>query len=100
VTHTARSAGSERQERRFPVFQASGAVRLDGLPADAIVRAKLARSEAPEGAALVVAGLVWAAEPAGLARAEARFKPHAAADPRALAQRAGEHLVKAAPVYF
>jgi hypothetical protein len=100
VTHVVQGAGSERREHHFPIFQPTGAVRLDGVPREAVVRAKLARGEAPEVPPLVVAGLVWAADPAALARAEARFAPHAAADPRLLAQRAGAHLVQAAPIYW
>jgi hypothetical protein len=100
VTHTARDTGSERRERRFPVYRPSGALRIEGLPPRAIVRAKLSRSETPEAPALVVAGAVWASEARTLERAELRFVPHPAAQPAALAARAADLLAGAAPLYY
>jgi hypothetical protein len=105
VTHTPGGAGSKRRERRFPVYRASGAVRLEGLSRHAIVRAKLSRGEAPEAPPLVVASSVWTRETSALARSEPRFLPHPfdlppVAQPAALAARAAVHLADAAPVYF
>ena len=105
VTHTAHGAGSERRERRLPIYRPSGALRIEGLPPRAIVRAKLSRSEAPEAPALVVAAAVWASEARTLERAELRFVPHGAAQPAALqpaalAARAADLLASAAPLYY
>jgi hypothetical protein len=95
VSHAPHREGSRRRERRFPVHHTSGAVQLEGMAAHAVVRAKLTRSDAAEAPALAVAGLVWAAEPAQLANAQARFLPYPAADPGSLAARAGASLAKA-----
>jgi hypothetical protein len=111
VTHTAHSAGSARRELRWPVYRLSGALRIEGLPPHAIVRAKLSRGAAPEAPPLVVAGVVRASETQALERAELRFvpqaavpqaavPPYAALPPAALAARAADHLASAAPVYY
>jgi tetratricopeptide (TPR) repeat protein len=97
VSHAPHREGSRRRERRFPVHHSSGAVHLEGMAAHAVVRAKLTRSDVAEAPALAVAGLVWAAEPAQLANAEARFLPYPAADPGSLAARAGASLANAGP---
>lgn len=105
VTHTPRGARSERREYRFPVQRAAGAVRIEGLPKHAVVRAKLTRGEAQEAPALVVAGSVRVGCTAGgcdgsaLQQAQPGFLPHPAADPARLAQRAATHLASAAPLY-
>jgi hypothetical protein len=105
VAHVPRSAGSERREYRFPVLRAAGAVRMEGLPRHAVVRAKLTRGEAPEAPPLVVAGSVRVGCTAGgcdlsaLKHAEPAFLPHPAADPATLAQRAATHLASAVPLY-
>jgi hypothetical protein len=105
VAHVPRRAGSERREYRFPVQRAAGAVRIDGLPRHAVVRAKLTRGEAPEAPPLVIAGSVRVGCTAGgcdgsaLNDAQPGFLPHPAADPATLARRAGAHLASAAPLY-
>jgi hypothetical protein len=106
VAHAPRGAGSERREYRFPVQRAAGAVRIEGLPRYAVVRAKLTRGPALEAAPLVVAGSVRVACTAdgcsgsALTQAQPGFLPHPAADPAALAARAADHLASAAPLYY
>lgn len=99
VTHTPTQNGSERRERRIPVFRSAGALRLEGVPTHAIVRAKLAREQAPEARPLAVASTVRAAS-LTLADLELRFTPHARANPQALARRAAPHLDSASAVYW
>jgi hypothetical protein len=106
VAHAPRGAGSERREYRFPVQRAAGAVRIEGLPRYAVVRAKLTRGPAPEAAPLVVAGSVRVectadgCSGSALTQAQPGFLPHPAADPASLAARAADHLASAAPLYY
>jgi hypothetical protein len=100
VTHTPTGPGAtERRERRFPVHRQLGALRLEGVPRQAVVRAKLtgARDDARP---LVVAGAV---RPRSLANGdsfEVRFAPHGKAAPEALAGRARPLLEGASRVYW
>jgi hypothetical protein len=100
VTHAPRGSRCERREQRFSVQRSTGAVRLEGLPRHAVVRAKLTRGDSVEAPPLVVAGSVWARELGALERAEARFLPDPGSDPAPLAARAAAHLANAAPLYY
>lgn len=99
VAHTPTQHGSERRERRIPVFHSAGALRLEGVPRQAILRAKLAREQTPDARPIAVASIVRASSLA-LANLEPRFTPHARAHPQALAQRAAPHLDSASAVYW
>ena len=95
VSHTPTSAGhAERHERRFPVQQRCGALRLEGVPADAVVRAKL--SQDPDGRPVAVAGSVRSRN----ADFEVRFSPYPRAPLEAIAERARPALARATAVYW
>jgi hypothetical protein len=98
VTHTPASAGSDRQERRFPVHRARGALRLEGVPRDAVVRAALTRGDAANFAPVVVAGSVRAQKGLSPDAVEARFLPHPRANPLSIARRAVAQLEDASSV--
>jgi tetratricopeptide repeat protein len=99
VSHAPAADGlSERRERQFPVHQRRGALRLEGVPRGAIIRAKLspaAESERP----LVVAASVRPGAASG-ADYEIRYAPHARLQPEAIALRARPVLERAFPVYW
>ena len=95
VSHTPTARGhAERRERRFPVQQRRGAVCIQGLPASAVLRAKL--SQEPDGKPIVVAGAVRTRD----AAFEVRFSPHPHAALDAIAERARPALQRATPVYW
>jgi hypothetical protein len=99
VTHTPTGRGdTERRERRFPVYRQLGVLRLEGVPRQAVVRAKLTHA-ADDVRPLVVAGAV---RPRALADGsfEVRYAPHGKATPEALAGRARPLLERANPVYW
>jgi hypothetical protein len=100
VTHTPTGRGdTERRERRFPVHRQLGVLRLEGVPRQAIVRAKL--TLAPDDVRpLVVAGAVRPRSLADDASFEVRYAPHGHATPEALAGRAKPLLGRANPVYW
>lgn len=99
VTHTpGRRGPSERHERRYPVQRQLGALRLEGVPAHAVVRARLTQ-QPDDPRALVVAGSVKPRAP-GAAPFEVRFSPHIGAKPEALATRAQPLLERASPIYW
>jgi tetratricopeptide repeat protein len=101
VTYTPEEAGSARRERHFPIYQAEGALRVEGLPARAVLRAKLTRDPAPNARALVVASAVRLPHLSSTEQAEARFTPAVrSAEPKALARRALAHLENASAVYW
>ena len=95
VSHAAALDGhTERRERRFPVQQRCGALRIEGVPADAVVRAKLSRD--PDGRPVAVAGAVRSHE----SSFEIQFSPHPRAPLEAIARRAEPVLARATPVYW
>jgi hypothetical protein len=95
VSHTPAVDGhTERRERRFPVQQRQGALRFEGVPADAVVRAKLSRD--PDGKPVAVAGAVRSRETSF----EIQFCPHPRAPLEAIARRAEPMLARATPVYW
>jgi tetratricopeptide repeat protein len=95
VSHTPASDGhTERRERRFPVQQRSGALRIEGVPAGAVVRAKL--SQEPDGRPVAVAGAVRSRETSF----EIQFCPHPSAPLEAIARRARPALARATPIYW
>jgi len=95
VSHTPSAEGpAERRERRFPVQQRCGVLRLEGVPARAIVRAKL--SQDPDGRPVAVAGSVRSHD----AALEVCFSPRPHAPIEALARRASPLLARATPVYW
>jgi hypothetical protein len=100
VTHTPTGRGdTERRERRFPVHRQLGVLRLEGVPRQAVVRAKL--TLAPDDVRpLVVAGAVRPRSLAGVGSFEVRYAPHGHATPEALAGRAKPLLERANPVYW
>ena len=98
VTHTPTSTGSERQERRFPVHHAHGALRLEGVPRQAVVRAALTRGDAANAPPLVVAGSVRTRQGLSPDAVEARFVPHPKANPLLIASRAVTQLENASAV--
>jgi hypothetical protein len=100
VTHTPTGRGdTERRERRFPVHRQLGVLRLEGVPRQAVVRAKL--TLAPDDVCpLVVAGAVRPRSLPGGASFEVRYAPHGHAAPEALAGRAKPLLERANPVYW
>jgi hypothetical protein len=101
VTYTPEEAGSARRERHFPIYQAEGALRVEGLPARAVLRAKLTRDPSPNARALVVASAVRLPQLSAPELAEARFTPAVRApEPKALARRALAHLEHASAVYW
>ena len=85
---------TERRERRFPVQQRRGALRIEGVPADAVVRAKLSRD--PDGRPVAVAGAVRSHD----ATFQIQFCPHPRAPLEAIARRAEPVLARATPVYW
>jgi hypothetical protein len=98
VSHTPTPHGdSERHERHFPVHRQLGALRLEGVPLHAIVRARL--TLANDGRPLVVAGAVRPRAP-GAGPFEIRYTPHPSAKPEALATRAQPLLERASAVYW
>jgi len=97
VAHVPGAAGTERRERRFPVYRQRGALRLEGVPARAVVRARLT-ADTDDTRSLVVAGAVRQ-PPAGGAY-QPSFAPFAAAHPEQIAQRASALLERASPVYW
>lgn len=99
VTHSPTKYGSERHERQIPVFRSAGALRLEGVPTQAVLRAKLSREQASQAPPLAVASTVRASSLA-LADLEPRFTPHPRANPRPLARRATAHLEAASPVHW
>jgi hypothetical protein len=98
VTHTPNRGGIERHERRFPIQQPLGALRLEGVPAHAVMRARLTR-DADDARAVVVAGAVKP-RTLGAPSFEIRYIPHAHSSPEALATRAQSLLERASPVYW
>lgn len=100
VTHTPTGHGdTERRERAFPVHRELGALRLEGVPRQAVVRAKL--THRPNDAQpLVVAGSVRPHARGGGEAFEVRYAPYAKAKPEALASRAEALLDRASPVYW
>jgi hypothetical protein len=98
VTHTPTHVGSERQERRFPVHRARGALRLEGVPRHAVVRAALTRGDAANFSPLVVAGSVRTQQGLSPDAVEARFVPHPRANPLSVASRAVAQLEDASAV--
>jgi hypothetical protein len=100
VTHTPTGRGdTERRERRFPVHRQLGVLRLEGVPRQAVVRAKL--THAPDDVRpLVVAGAVRPRSLADGDSFEVRYAPHGKATPEALAGRARPLLERANPVYW
>lgn len=95
VSHTPVVDGhTERRERRFPVQQRSGALRIEGVPAHAVVRAKLSRD--PDGRPVAVAGAVRSHD----ATFDIQFCPHPRAPLEAIARRAEPVLARATPVYW
>jgi hypothetical protein len=95
VSHTPAVDGhTERRERRFPVQQRSGALRIEGVPAEAVMRAKLSRD--PDGRPVAVAGAVRSHD----ASFEIQFSPHRRAPLEAIARRAEPVLARATPVYW
>jgi hypothetical protein len=100
VTHTPTGRGdTERRERRFPVHRQLGVLRLEGVPRQAVVRAKL--TLAPDDVCpLVVAGAVRPRSPASGGSFEVRYAPHGHAPPEALAGRAKPLLERANSVYW
>jgi hypothetical protein len=99
VIHTPNPRGeAERRERRFPIFRQQGALRLEGLPARAVVRAKLT-GDADESRTLAVAGAVKLAS-VSAAAFQSNDAPHAAARPEQAAGRAAPLLERASPVYW
>jgi hypothetical protein len=98
VSHTPTPHGdTERHERRFPVHRRLGALRLEGIPPQAIVRARL--TGANDSRPLVVAGAVRPQRP-GAGPFEIRYTPHPSAKPEALATRAQPLLERASAVYW
>jgi hypothetical protein len=74
-------------------------LRLEGVPRQAVVRAKL--TLAPDDVRpLVVAGAVRPRSLAGVGSFEVRYAPHGHATPEALAGRAKPLLERANPVYW
>jgi hypothetical protein len=99
VTHTPTGRGdTERRERRFPVQRQLGALRLEGVPRQAVVRAKLTH-DPDDARPLVVAGAVRPRS-LGSESFEVRYAPHGKAAPEALAGRARPLLERASPVYW
>ncbi len=94
VAHTPTSFGCDRMERRYPVSHDSGAIRVEGLPQAAVVRAKLTRDAEPSSRPLAVASSVKATS------LEARFTPHSRANPKALADRAMTRVDGAGAAYW
>lgn len=95
VSHAPAGDGhTERRERRFPVQQRRGALRIEGVPGDAIVRAKLSRD--PDGKPVAVAGAVRSHD----STFQIRFRPHPRAPLEAIARRAQPVLARATPVYW
>ncbi len=99
VTHTPNGAGCVREERQFPVHAPMGALRLEGLPRRAVVRARLSRQRAPESKPLVVAACVSRQREAEPNTWVARFVPHSSFDPT-LSDRALQRLPAAKSVYW
>jgi hypothetical protein len=100
VTHTPTGRGdTERRERRFPVHRQLGVLRLEGVPRQAVVRAKLTLA-ADDVCPLVVAGAVRPRSLANGGSFEVRYAPHGHATPEALAGRAKPLLERANPVYW
>ena len=98
VTHTPNPHGAAlRRERRFPVQQHLGALRLEGVPRAAIVRAWLTRGAEADARALVVASAV---RPTQGEAFEVRFTPHGRQNPAPIASRARPALDRASPVYW
>jgi hypothetical protein len=98
VSHTPTARGdTERHERRFPVHRQLGALRLEGVPRQAVLRARL--THANDAHPIVVAGAVRPCAP-GAEPFEIRYTPHASAKPEALASRAQPLLERASPVYW
>jgi hypothetical protein len=105
VTYAPRCAGAERVERRLAINARSGLVRLTGLPADAVVRARLTslgNAQAQNGAAspkaLAVAGSVRAHEPPLDPAIRVVYCPSRRHNPADLAVRAIERLAEATTV--
>jgi hypothetical protein len=98
VTHTPHRGGIERHERRFPIHRQLGVIRLEGVPAGAVVRARLTQ-DADDARPLVVAGTVKP-RARGAQAFEVRYTPHAHSRPEALATRAQPLLERASPVYW
>jgi hypothetical protein len=98
VSHTPTArGGTERRERRFPVHRPLGALRLEGVPPEAVVRARL--TDANDTRLLVVAGAVRPRAP-GAGPFEISYTPHPRARPEALATRAQPLLELASAVYW
>jgi tetratricopeptide repeat protein len=99
VTHAPGADGhSERRERQFPVHRKRGALRLEGVPRGAVIRAKLSPEPASERP-LVVASSVRP-RAASSADFEIRYTPHASLHPEAIALRARPSLDSALSVYW
>ncbi|HTV24099.1 MAG TPA: hypothetical protein VMG12_35650 [Polyangiaceae bacterium] len=99
VTHTPTGGGdTERRERRIPVHRPLGALRIEGVPRQAVVRAKLTHA-ADDARPLVVAGSVRSVV-LGSESFEVRYAPHAKATPEALAGRARPLLERASAIYW
>jgi hypothetical protein len=100
VTHVAGAHGeAERRERRFPVYRQQGVLRLEGVPARAVVRARLTR-DADDTRSVVVAGAVKQQAPGASSVYHASYAPFAAARPELIAERAAALLDRASPVYW
>jgi hypothetical protein len=107
VAHAPDASGAQRVERRLSLNASSGALRLIGLPARAVLRALLTREPAPHaqnGAAaskpLAVAGAVRAQEPPRDPAIQVTFTPTRAQNPADLAVRAVERLADASAVHW
>jgi hypothetical protein len=99
VTHAPGADGhSERRERQFPVHQKRGALRLEGVPRGAIIRAKLSPAPASERPLVVAASVRPRA--ASSADFEIRYTPHAQLHPEAIALRARPSLERALAIYW
>jgi hypothetical protein len=94
VAHTPTSSGCDREERRYPITNESGALRVEGLPKSAIVRAKLTRDAEPSSRPLAVASSVRGSS------LESRFTPHSRANPKLLANRALSRVDTAGAAYW
>jgi len=100
VVHSPHGAGTQRQQRSFPVSRATGALRLQGLPHAAVVRAKLTREGSATARPLAVASNVRSEEPPTRTRLDPSFNPGARSNARGLANHAIDHLARASAAYW
>jgi hypothetical protein len=96
VSHSPALSGAKRQERWFDLNGQQGALKLDGVPRGAVLRAMLASPRGHSATPLAVAGCVIAPAPgAGL---ELCFSPYDSATPMEVAGRAIDQLASARAV--